>query len=289
MTGQTRVEVKRLFGALEATRTNVLRELMMRSYDVLHFAGHCVYQWDGDPTLSGWIFNFKNKEILSANELKRVDRIPKFVFSNACESGITPDRSQERSVDLAPSFAEAFFARGVANFVCTAWPVDDFAARVFALKLYSSLLGIRLDKKSLGLVDKARDDKVDINKDPRQKASEPMYEAMRQARITIASLPTGRLTWGAYQHYGNPYFQFFQKPLTDSQEGGGATKTATALPAAESGAPAAAGESSAAKGGSSAVPIQDPADESTRPRTGSRRRSMRSPGASGREAARYNT
>lgn len=53
MTGQTRVEVKRLFGALEATRTNVLRELMLRSYDVLHFAGHCVYQWDGDPTLSG--------------------------------------------------------------------------------------------------------------------------------------------------------------------------------------------------------------------------------------------
>jgi hypothetical protein len=33
---------------------------MLRSYDVLHFAGHCVYQWDGDPTLSGWIFNAKN-------------------------------------------------------------------------------------------------------------------------------------------------------------------------------------------------------------------------------------
>lgn len=48
----TRVEVKRLFGPIEATRTNVLRELMVRSYDVLHFAGHCVFQWDGDPSLS---------------------------------------------------------------------------------------------------------------------------------------------------------------------------------------------------------------------------------------------
>lgn len=49
-TGQTRVEVKCLFGSLEATRTNVLRELMLRSYDVLHFAGHCVYQWERQRT-----------------------------------------------------------------------------------------------------------------------------------------------------------------------------------------------------------------------------------------------
>src|SRR6185503_2937254 len=89
----TRIEVKRLFGPIDATRTNVLRELMLRRYDLLHFAGHCVFQWDGDPNLSGWIFNVKRRELLSANELNRIDRIPKFVFSNACESGITPDRA----------------------------------------------------------------------------------------------------------------------------------------------------------------------------------------------------
>jgi CHAT domain len=242
--------------------------------------------------------NAKNKEILSANELKRVDRIPKFVFSNACESGITPDRSQERSVDLAPSFAEAFFARGVANFVCTAWPVDDFAARVFALILYSSLLGIRLDRQSLGLVDNARDDKVDVNKDSRQQAPMLMHEAMRQARITIASLSTGRLTWGAYQHYGNPYFHFFQKSPTDPQaevQGPGDVREATAAvqktsaEAESSAAQTAESEAPAPKGRSSAVSTQDPVDESTQPRTGGRRRSMRSPGASGRAAARYNT
>jgi pimeloyl-ACP methyl ester carboxylesterase len=139
---ETRVEVKRLFGPIEATRTNVLRELMIRPYDVLHFAGHCIYQWGGDSSLSGWIFNRKKKELLTANELYRIDRIPKFVFSNACESGITPDRSLERNDKLAPGFAEAFFARGVANFVCTAWPVDDVAARTFASTLYAGLLGI---------------------------------------------------------------------------------------------------------------------------------------------------
>ena len=95
----------------------------------------CFFPPVGDPNLSGWIFNVKNKELLTANELNRVDRIPKFVFSNACESGITPDRAQERNDRLAASFAEAFFARGVANFVCTAWPVDDVASRDFALTL----------------------------------------------------------------------------------------------------------------------------------------------------------
>jgi pimeloyl-ACP methyl ester carboxylesterase len=219
----TRVEVKRLFGPLEATRTNVLRELMVRPYDVLHFAGHCVYRWGGDPTLSGWIFNAAGKEILSASELNRIDRIPKFVFSNACESGITPDRSGERSAPLAPSFAEAFFARGVANFVCTAWPVDDLAARVFALTLYSGLLGIRVDES--GRADAQPDDRAKM-----------MAHAMRDARLAIARTSNGRTTWGAYQHYGNPYFQFFYNPeqsrdhpdAADGDGGRGAAKKAGA-------------------------------------------------------------
>ncbi|HEV7857845.1 MAG TPA: CHAT domain-containing protein [Pyrinomonadaceae bacterium] len=195
-TDTTRVEVTRLFGPLEATRTNVLRELLVRQYDVLHFAGHCVYRWGEDPALSGWVFNVAKKEVLSATELNRIDRIPKFVFSNACESGITPDRSEDRSVDLAPSFAEAFFARGVANFVCTAWPVDDVAAREFALTLYSGLLGIKVDLKNPG-------------SRPVKGEAKMMHHAIKDARIQIASTSNGRTTWGAYQHYGNPYFEIF--------------------------------------------------------------------------------
>lgn len=190
------IEVKRLLGPVEATRTNVLRELMVRQYDVLHFAGHCVYEWNGDPNLSGWIFNVKDKEILSANELRRIDRIPKFVFSNACESGVTPDRSEERNDKLAPSFAEAFFERGVANFVCTAWPVDDVAARTFALTLYAGLLGIALEPQP----DEPVSDET---------GAQPMYQAMKKARLAIARTQNGRTTWGAYQHYGNPYFRLF--------------------------------------------------------------------------------
>jgi hypothetical protein len=193
----SRIQVKRMFGPREATRTNVLREIMSRPYDVLHYAGHCVFAWDGDPEASGWVFNAANRELLSAFELNRIDRVPKFVFSNACESGITPDRSEERNAYLAPSFAEAFFNRGVSNFVCTAWPVDDIGARQFALTLYSRLLGLREVEGQPG--------QYEI--DPA--GSRPMHISMRDARTQIADTTNGRTTWGAYQHYGSPYFQFF--------------------------------------------------------------------------------
>lgn len=202
-----RVEVVRLFGPHEATRTTVLRHLMMRTYDVLHFAGHCLYDAK-NPAASGWIFS--NGERLSAYEFTRIDRSPAFVFSNACESGITPARSDERSVDLAPSFAEAFFARGVTNFVCTAWPVEDRSARDFALTLYAGLLGL--------VVNAQPDQAGDPNGLTYHKQLPlPMYKAMQQARTAIAMPPSSIRTWGAYQHYGNPYFRFFDPAGMDER------------------------------------------------------------------------
>jgi len=190
--GPNRVEVVRLFGPHDATRTNVLRHLLMKTepYDVLHYAGHCVYD-EKDRSASGWLFS--RDERLTANELRRLDRIPPFVFSNACESGKTPDRSELRSVDLAPTFAESFFERGVSNFVCTAWPVDDFAARQFALTLYAGLLGLRRGEER-------------YERGPML----PMHSAMKAARRAIATTSSGTRTWGAYQHYGSPFLRLFE-------------------------------------------------------------------------------
>ena len=191
---ENRVEVVRLIGPAEATRTQVLEHLMMRRYDVLHFAGHCFFDKD-NPTLSGWIFHKGKGQRLSAYELNRVDRVPRFVFSNACESGVMATRTGTYSPGLAPSFAEAFFQRGVSNFVCTAWPVDDGAALEFALWVYYSLLGLR----------PRTEEGAKFTAAPPQ----PMHLAMRQARLQIAGQPHGVRTWGAYQHYGNPYYRFF--------------------------------------------------------------------------------
>jgi pimeloyl-ACP methyl ester carboxylesterase len=179
----SRVEIVALLGPSQATRTRVMQELILKPYDVLHYAGYCLYDMQR-PSASGWIFTGGKR--LSANELNRIDHIPKFIFANACEAGITPDRAERRSPELAPSFAESFFARGVQNFVCTAWPVNDLAARDFARRLYVGLLG--LDGKE----------------------GEPMHVAMREARREIFQKDYGVRTWGAYQHYGNPYFRLFR-------------------------------------------------------------------------------
>jgi hypothetical protein len=177
------VEIVALLGPSQATRTRVMQELILKPFDVLHYAGHCMYDKQ-KPSVSGWIFTGGKR--LSANELNRIDKIPKFIFSNACESGITPDRSDQRSPELAPSFAESFFARGVQNFVCTAWPVNDLAARDFAQRLYAGLLGLE------------------------GREVEPIHVAMREARVTIYNKDYGVRTWGAYQHYGNPYFHLIR-------------------------------------------------------------------------------
>lgn len=184
-----KVEVVRLFGPGQATRVSVLDHLINQRFDMMHYAGHCSFNKE-NPPLSGWIFT--GQKVLSANELTRVDRIPRFIFSNACESGITPDRSDKRSALMAPSFAEAFFARGVANFVCTAWPIDDSAALEFARRFYRGILGLRGEGVP----------------------AESLHEAMREARCEIARIgPGGMQTWGAYQHYGDPNLRIIPRGM----------------------------------------------------------------------------
>jgi hypothetical protein len=197
--GEGRVQVVTLLGPVQATRTQVLHQLTTTQFDVLHFAGHCFFDRE-QPDNCGWVFG--SNKILSAKELNRIDRVPPFVFSNACESGMTPDRAAR---DLPQSFAEAFFGRGVTNFICTAWPISDEAATDFAWALYSRLLGMDDQGGSAG----------------------SLWEAMQAARITLAKSGSGRTTWGAYQHYGNPYFRLVP---TDAQRQELATTDTTVPP-----------------------------------------------------------
>jgi pimeloyl-ACP methyl ester carboxylesterase len=212
---QNRVEVVSLIGPRSATRERVLKELLLGDYDVVHYAGHCVYDTN-NPSASGWVFS--NGKRLTARELNRIDRIPHFIFANACESGITPDRSEKATAGLAPGFAEAFFAQGVSNFVCTAWPVDDQAARIFALTLYARLLGLEIpadnaDKEGNQTNRNSAGDALhSVANNYQRSSSGPglMYKAMHHARLAAVKSLSGLRTWGAYQHYGNPYYRFFR-------------------------------------------------------------------------------
>jgi hypothetical protein len=116
-----------LVGPSKATTLDILLKIADQPpFDVLHYAGHCVYD-EKNPERSGLLFSGDDR--LTAADLDRVDRTPKFVFANACQSGIMPSRPDLSSPEIPAAFAEAFFKKGVANFICTAWPVSDAVGR----------------------------------------------------------------------------------------------------------------------------------------------------------------
>jgi CHAT domain len=188
-----RIEVVKLLGPLEASRTNVLRELMIHDYDVLHFAGHCIYD-ELEPAASGWWFG-KGKR-LTARELNRIDGIPRFIFSNAGGSNLAQSSSRTQNAGAVVNFAEAFLARGAANFIYPAWPVGDVPARQFVHKLYAGLLGLKPKAQRIGY-------------EPTEQL--PLNAAVREARLAAAAAPEGERAWGAYQHYGSRQFPFFAR------------------------------------------------------------------------------
>jgi len=180
-----RIEPEFLIGPEDAGGPDFVRQrLQSQPFDILHFAGHCTYSARGWAD-SGWVFS--RNELFTAEHLRTIDRAPSLVVSNACDSGRMPSRSRDlRKMD--PSFAEAFFVGRVPNFVCAAWQISDSAARAFAQAFYEHLLGVRLE--------------------PRHRTSpEPVHLAMQSGRLAAFRARDGLSSWGAYQHYGNPYFR----------------------------------------------------------------------------------
>jgi CHAT domain len=179
------IDVTPIIGPDRATRARVLKELnRSEPYDLLYYGGHGEYDED-NPSRSGWIFS--GGERVSAEDVQRVGGVPKFVFSNACETGRFSTAPQRRHGRHARSFAEVLLDRGVANFVCAAWPIGAKPAAAFAEQLFRNLLGVG------GAQGRAR-----------------MYVAMQAARKQLLeSGPDGEESWGAYQHYGDPHFKLF--------------------------------------------------------------------------------
>ncbi|MBK9308549.1 MAG: CHAT domain-containing protein [Nitrospira sp.] len=164
------ITIEQRIGANECDPVELLALILSEEFDLIHYSGHGDFD-EKNPAKSGWIFGKDN--ILSAREIFRARRVPRLIFANACFSGVirsgTPFTLQESNRNLA-GLAQAFFERGVQNYIGTGWPVDDAAALEFARVFYTEALfgdelGISLSKA-------------------------------REAIITRGS------TWGAYQHYG---------------------------------------------------------------------------------------
>ncbi len=164
------ITIEQRIGASECDPVELLALILSEEFDLIHYSGHGDFD-ERNPVKSGWVLG--KDEMLSARDIFRARRVPRLVFANACFSGVIrtgkPFTLQESNRSLA-GLAQAFFERGVQNYIGTGWPVDDAAALEFAKVFYEEALS----GKELG----------------------PSLSKARKAILTSGS------TWGAYQHYG---------------------------------------------------------------------------------------
>ena len=176
-----RIDVESRIGPSECDMVEILAQVLVGGFDVVHFAGHGDYD-PANPAQSGWIFG--KDQVLTARDIFRARRVPRLIFANACFSGVireaTAQAPDELSKGLA-SIAQAFFERGVPNFIGSGWPIGDQQAAGFAGTFYENALG----------------------------ASPRLLDALTAARKCIFDEGVGA-TWGAYQHYGNPGDRLFR-------------------------------------------------------------------------------
>ena len=111
--------------------------LMNDQYDLIHYAGHGVC--DLATGQNGWLFG--PNYVLSAKDIFRVRQVPRLVFANACFSSLTRDHSEQRR--YMATMAQAFFARGIPNYIGAGWEVDDDCAVECARWFYARLMGLR--------------------------------------------------------------------------------------------------------------------------------------------------
>ena len=171
---ELRIDVESRIGSGECDIVEVLALILTGGFDIVHYAGHGDYD-PADPMTAGWIFG--RDQVVTARDIFRARRVPRLVFANACFSGAIYGGAAHDTLELShglATIAQAFFERGVPNYLGSGWPVNDAQAATFAGEFYKGVLGART-----------------------------LREAISAARGTIYAEARGS-TWGAYQLYGNP-------------------------------------------------------------------------------------
>ncbi len=171
-----------------ASRFDALAHLMRGDYDIVHYAGHGDFDPE-NPDRVGWLFQ---DGMLTAGEIRRIDRAPVVIVANACLSGRVSEvaaggeySNSRNEVALLPTLADEFFRRGVRNYIGTAWEVDDEGAIRFAETFYDAF----------------------IQRGGDQPEGDKLGDAMLKARKLLASKQRDyHALWAAYQHYGDVNF-----------------------------------------------------------------------------------
>jgi CHAT domain len=156
--------------------------LVNEQYDLVHYAGHGMC----DPVTgqTGWVFAADC--VLSAKEIFRIRQVPRLVFANACFSAVATANGDQRK--HMAGLAQAFFGRGIPNYIGAGWEVDDDCAVECARWFYACLLGLTGPWSADGIA--------------YDQSNATIGRALQRARIETQNRKPASSSWGAYQHYG---------------------------------------------------------------------------------------
>jgi CHAT domain-containing protein len=163
----------------EATWTAVKAAFSSGRYDMVHYAGHALFNAQ-NRRKSGILCH--GHRTLTGSDLAGLSKLPALVFFNACESArvrgkkrAKNEREKRDVIDHNVGLAEAFLRGGIATYVGTYWPVGDEGATRFCEAFYGQLL-----------------------------AGEAVGAALAAGRKRVRD--SGHVDWADYIHYGNPNF-----------------------------------------------------------------------------------
>ncbi len=165
-------------------------------YDIIHFAGHGVFN-GRDPETSSWLLSDGQLWALELrNTLMDHHAPPWLVYANACEAGMESDRPSRSYQGNVFGLATAFINQGVAAYIAPLWPIDDMLAQHIALQFYRNLL---CERATLG--EALRRAKSDARK--------VTYPDQRNNDLPPDSMWAG-LGWASLVLYGDPTEELFQ-------------------------------------------------------------------------------
>ncbi|HRD56943.1 MAG TPA: CHAT domain-containing protein [Ferruginibacter sp.] len=166
--------------SLKEKSAQIINKLFSKDYKLIHLAGHGLYNAK-DPAASGMVIG--DHVFLTTAEIAQMSAIPEFVFVNCCYLGKTEGGDEtlyRQRYKLAANIGTQLIKNGVRAVVVAGWAIDDRAAHEFAKVFYSCMF-----------------------------AGDSFGDAVRKARRhCYDKFGSNNNTWGAYQCYGDPFYQF---------------------------------------------------------------------------------
>jgi hypothetical protein len=164
---------------LRVTAAQILQSLFSADYKIIHLAGHGVF--NSDPKLpTGMVIG--KEAYLTPAFINQMSNVPELVFVNCCYLGAFDAVANELSESryrLAANIGIELIEIGVKAVIVAGWAVNDSAALAFAERFYQYLF-----------------------------EGDMFGEAVKKARRWVYdNWGTTNNTWGAYQAYGDPFYQ----------------------------------------------------------------------------------